>query len=362
MSRSLTGNVPAREHDFHAILKEKNCDGGKLLVSTYREHRMVFLMRDDKLWAAMSLANAESKVGGIYLGRIRNVADAVNACFVELAPGELVFLPFSEMEGAFIRNRQSGEKPKAGDELILMVTRDAQKGKKASATAKLSKMKEVYQRFYSDEEAFLQAALHRTCYTRLVAPQDRFLTVINGLADLGEYAEIVTDLSDVYEKLLSACEAGEIDKTIRLYEDSALSLPILYSLERHMAEALEKKVWLKSGGTLVIEPTEALTVIDVNTGKKESKKDGEDTYLQVNEEAAREIARQLRLRNLSGIVVVDFINLRDPSSRKQLIDTLRTSIAECDSLNPARVIDMTALGLVEITRKKVHPPLAEQLK
>ena len=123
---------------------------------------------------------------------------------------------------------------------------------------------------------------------------------------------------------------------------------------------LLKRVWLKSGGYLVIEPTEALTVIDVNTGKYDGSKNVEETFALINREAAQETARQIRLRNLSGIILIDFINQKDRQAAKELLEELR-SLCKDDPV-PVRVVDITALGLVELTRKKVKGTLAEQLK
>ena len=103
-----------------------------------------------------------------------------------------------------------------------------------------------------------------------------------------------------------------------------------------------------------------MVVIDVNTGKYEGKKKLEETVLKINLEAAAEIARQLRLRNLSGIILIDFINQKDRQAAKELLEELR-SLCKEDPV-PVRVVDITALGLVELTRKKVKGTLAEQLK
>lgn len=116
---------------------------------------------------------------------------------------------------------------------------------------------------------------------------------------------------------------------------------------------------MKSGAYLVIQPTEALTVIDVNTGKYESKKKRQDTYLKINLEAAGEIARQLRLRNLSGIIVVDFINMDSQEAKQELMEYLEACLRQ-DRIKTV-LVDMTVLNLVEITRKKVRKPLAEQM-
>ena len=123
-------------------------------------------------------------------------------------------------------------------------------------------------------------------------------------------------------------------------------------------ELLDKNVWLKSGGYLVIEPTEALVSIDVNSGKYEKGKDQEETALKINMEAAQMIAVQLRARNLSGIIMVDFINFKKKEHEKQIVEYMR-SLLKKDSVT-ADVVDMTGLGLMEITRKKVNPSFREQ--
>ena len=121
---------------------------------------------------------------------------------------------------------------------------------------------------------------------------------------------------------------------------------------------MESSVWLNSGGYLVIEPTEALTAIDVNSGKYDADREARETYLRINLEAAKEVALQLRLRNLSGIIIVDFINMQSWEDRKTLLDYLKRLTTQ-DRVQ-TKVIDMTPLGLVEITRKKIDKPLKEQ--
>ena len=129
-------------------------------------------------------------------------------------------------------------------------------------------------------------------------------------------------------------------------------------METHLREALSKKVWLPCGGYLVIEPTEAMTVIDVNSGKAECKSKKKDSfYLKVNLEAAAETARQLRLRNCSGMIMVDFINMEAAKDKEKLLAALDGYLKE-DKIH-TRLVDMTPLGIVEITRKKVSKPLAD---
>ena len=196
---------------------------------------------------------------------------------------------------------------------------------------------------------------HRTCYSRLYRKEAEILSRIKNIP-LDAYDEIVTDEEDVYGLLADNIR----EKPVRLYKDALLPLAKLYSLETHLKEALGKRVWLPCGGYLVIEPTEAMTVIDVNSGKAVGKgKKSKSDYLTVNLEAAGEVARQLRLRNYSGMIMVDFISMEKESDNRILLEKLDRFLRE-DKV-PARLVDMTALGIVEITRKKVSRPLADFL-
>ena len=171
-----------------------------------------------------------------------------------------------------------------------------------------------------------------------------------------EYEEIVTDNEDVFNIF------SDDFSNVRLYRESAFGLDKLYSLKTALDDALNRIVWLKCGGFLVFDKTEAMTVIDVNSGKFTPSKgtDKESAYMTVNTEAASEICTQLRLRNISGIIIIDFINLQSDEMKNALLDVLRKESA--DDTETVMVIDITELGLVELTRKKEFPPLYEQLK
>lgn len=202
----------------------------------------------------------------------------------------------------------------------------------------------------------LQIGNTRTCYSCLYRSQPDWSLFIEN-AYRTEYDEVVTDLSDVYRDLQDVCVKTAIP--VRFYEDPLLPLCKLYALETRLQEISDKKVWLKSGAYLVIEPTEALISIDVNTGKYEAGKEPEETYYRINREAAEVIAWQLRARNLSGIILADFINLKDKARETALLEQMRDLLKQ-DPVH-TRVIDITALGLMEITRKRIDPSLAEQL-
>ena len=147
-------------------------------------------------------------------------------------------------------------------------------------------------------------------------------------------------------------------KLLRLYENPDFPLCKLYSTETALEKALKEFVWLKNGGYLIIQPTEALTVIDVNSGKMAVKSKNSAGAMKVNMEAAQEAAKQIRLRNLSGIIIVDFVNLESKEDTGILLKEFRNFLSK-DPI-PTTLVDMTMLGLVEITRKKVRKPLYEQ--
>lgn len=201
----------------------------------------------------------------------------------------------------------------------------------------------------------------RTCYSCLYQSQPDYVNFVQNTYQT-EYDEVVTDLPEVYEVLRIEMSSvlSENDKALRLYEDAGLPLYKLYSVETRVKELLDKKVWLKSGGYLVIEPTEALISIDVNTGKCEKGRNKEETSFQINMEAAEMIALQLRARNLSGMILVDFINLKKKEHEARLLEYMK-SLLKQDSVT-ANVVDMTGLGLMELTRKKISPSFAEQMK
>ena len=173
---------------------------------------------------------------------------------------------------------------------------------------------------------------------------------------VNETDEIITDNEEIYQKLMDNFN-GKYN--IRLYDDTLLPLYKLYSIEKVIEEICSKKVWLKSGAYLVIEPTEAMTVIDVNTGKCTKGKKLSETIVNVNVEAAKEIAYQMRLRNMSGIVMVDFINMENKEFQDKLLEYL-TKLVHKDRIK-TNVVDITKLNIVEITRKKVERPVYEQI-
>lgn len=132
-----------------------------------------------------------------------------------------------------------------------------------------------------------------------------------------------------------------------------------YEIDIELSRSIERKIWLRSGGYIVIDEAEALVVIDVNTGKYVGKKDFEDTILKTNLEAVREIAHQLRIRNCGGIIIIDFIDMEKEAHREKVLQSLRDELVR-DRARTA-VVSMSNLGLVEMTRKRIRPSLVKTL-
>ena len=227
----------------------------------------------------------------------------------------------------------------------------------------LASAEELREELRSLEAQFTQLyrkALHTPCYTKLSRGESITAYILKDV-HWEKTEKIITDQKALYEELCVSRQDTPAASmcAIEYYEDSLLPLARLYNLERELDQALQEKIWLKSGGFLVIQQTEAFVAIDVNTGKHSSKKDAEENYKQINREAALEIARQIRLRNLSGMILIDFINMRDCEDRSDLIQYMR-SLVRSDSMQTV-VVDVTTLGIMEITRKKSAKTLAEQL-
>jgi len=306
-------------------------------------------------------------------------------------------------------------KPRPGDELLIQVTKEALKTKLPGGTGKLSltgtflvlttgkpmlgmsgklsaESKDTLRRELSDlvteeygfiirtnaENALISSiraeasrlaakyehikhlALSRSCFTCIYKPENELVSTVRGLS-AEHTSEIITDDNSVKLQIETFYneQPESISIPIRLYDDPQLSLYKLYSLEKTMEDALRERVWLKSGGYLIIQPTEALTVIDVNTGKFEGRKKAEETFRRINLEAAKEVPRQLRLRNISGIIIIDFIDMKNPEYTQELTACLKKELK--NDYVKADFVDFTKLGLAEITRKKVKKSLKERL-
>ena len=174
------------------------------------------------------------------------------------------------------------------------------------------------------------------------------------------FESITVDDKAIYNEILQYVKsvAPELKDRVRLYKGSE-SLFDKYGVEEEFQATLQKRAMLRSGGYIIIEPTEALVSIDVNTGRYKGKKDPESTILKTNLEATREIARQLRLRDIGGIIVCDFIDMDSQQNRDKVLNELRTHLGRDRARTKA--FEVSSLGLVEMTRQRVRPSLFQTL-
>ena len=244
-------------------------------------------------------------------------------------------------------------KPLKNEEYGLIIRTNAKDADFAAIQKEIKELEESYYRLR-------ETAGTRTCFSCLKQAPPAYITDLKNVYTEG-LSEIIIEGEKLYSQVKEYYEKEQpedLDK-LRLYTGTGLSLAKLYNTQTVLDRALGERVWLKNGAYLVIQYTEALTVIDVNSGKCIAKKNPTETYLKINLEAAKEVAKQMRLRNLSGIVIVDFINLDDEEADKELLKALRQYLAK-DPIQ-ATLVDVTELQLVELTRKKVRRPLHESL-
>lgn len=361
---------------------------------------------------------SDAKIGDIFVAKVKNIAGQIHAAFIDYAPNKKGYLPINTEYVPMITNRQYDGRILAGDEILVQLEKEAVRTKEPVFTTNLSlagkysvisygnTYKGVSRKCSKSEREQLRAiipqeidfgvvirtnaasllsptetlqpvideiqylnqkmsvllhdGIHRTCYSRLWNAAPSYLTRMRD--DRIAYQQIITDDPQIYEEIKDfvALYMPERLVDLSLYQDNVYPLQKLYRVETQIDELLAKKVWLKSGAYLVIEKTEAMYVIDVNSGKNISKKENAEYIYQINMEAASEIMRQIRLRNLTGIIMIDFINMEDSAKDHALLQQLRV-LAKKDFILTT-IVDITALGLVEITRKKTTKSLAEQLR
>jgi ribonuclease E len=178
-----------------------------------------------------------------------------------------------------------------------------------------------------------------------------------------DYRGVIIDDRALYEQVKAYVSqvSPELTERVEYYDPKAETLPVFerYFVHEQLHKALDTKVWLPSGGSLIIERTEALTVIDVNTGKNVGTTNLEETVFKNNLEAADEVARQLRLRDIGGIIVIDFIDMESKEHRSAVANQLRAALSR--DKTRTQVFDISELGLVEMTRKRISEGLIESV-
>ncbi|MDU5597226.1 MAG: ribonuclease E/G [Lachnospiraceae bacterium] len=329
----------------------------KLLITRYK-NKLFAISYDGNIANEIEYIENNSLLGSIHIGRVKKISKNINAAFVEIEYNkerQTVYFDMPDVKYIIFADEREHNVLHEGDDIVIKISKLPIKNKLAGATANISGVgTEVLDNIKARKNYIKSPSM-------LYAGESDYIEIIKDRLKYTAF-DIVTDIKEVYEKILSFLKENhsELADRVRLYEDPMISMNKLYSIDTLFESALDKRVWLKDGGYLFIEPTEALTVIDVNTGKNVQKKDASAVKLKTNLEAIKESARQMRLRNISGIIVIDLINTSDKSEVDLLYHTMKDYLKE-DRLNTV-AIDITKLCLFEITRRKRKPSLLEVMK
>ena len=383
----------------------------QMLISSSNGVSKVAILEGPTLVQYYSSENTgKSKVGNIYLGKVKNVLPGMEAAFVSFGEEKNGVLYVADIEGS-TKNSKIENLLKTDQEILVQVVKDAMGEKGARLTGQISlpgrylvlipnsKTKGISRRLADNERERLDKII------RKIKPNN-FGVIVRTAAEGVSEESLKVDIEKLVEewKTVSNYQSGDAPKLIHKepdvsikvirehlnstfkkvlidkksqhdqvkeyvkltspeildivdHYDDQLGLFERYHIEDQIKKALDRKVWLPSGGHLIIDRTEALTVIDVNTGKFVGKNSLEETVYENNLEAAEEIARQLRLRDIGGIIVIDFIDMESQKKQQNLLNKFKQELAK--DKTRTQVFDISRLGLVEMTRKNVAAGLIE---
>ncbi len=376
----------------------------EIIVSEYKNVPVVTAFIDNKLEFVQFVRKSE--LHDIYLGRVDYIVKNIDAAFVRYRDDEIGYLPLKSVLPACVVNRtfSKGDTLKAGDEVIVQVEVEKQKTKKARLTTYLAlsgrynvvtlgrngvgaslklddKMRNDL--IYSIKEEY--KSLSDTFFDKLLGSSTGTIIRTNAsdLAPDNAQSAILEDAENCIKNIIDILGNGRtrtsgtllfsknssevslyIEKARAFLKSRGITDPAIindtgiHGIPGKIDDLQKNKVWLKSGAYLIIEQLESFNAIDVNTGKAISGK--KDISLKVNEEAANEIMRQVRLRNLTGMILIDFINMKESKAYDELTELVK-KLARIDPVHTA-FVDITGLGIMELTRNKNDKSLKEILQ
>lgn len=397
-------------------------EDSKLLISSYKDKYLAVYYKGDKAYDIEVIDKGIRMLDSIHIAKVGNIVDNISAAFLDIVSPDnkdekiKAYYSLNDNKRHVYTDCFEHAVLKQNDEILVSITKEAAKGKACIASSNLS-LSGVYivlslgrgkitfsskiddkvwkeeikseledyldkdfnivlrtNSYRVDKELILkeldllseemrellEKARHTKAPALIKVSDKEYVGLLKQYLSY-ELKEIITDIDEVYADIDSYLKnnnkTGSV--SLRLYKDELLSLNKLYALDSLIEGIKQRKVWLRNGAYIVIDHTEAMTVIDVNTGKTDINKSAEQTVYYTNFEAAKEIARQLRLRNISGIIIIDFIDMKSKELRDKLFNKLNKELKE-DKVS-ARAIDYTALNLVELTRQKIKKPLYEVL-
>lgn len=382
-----------------------------IIAEVYPWESRVAIVEDDRL-VEVFWAEQEKNVGNIYKGKVKDVLRGLSCAFIDIGMSKNAFLYVGDIIGpGGHRGSNISEMVKSGQDIMVQVKKEAFSEKGPRVTGDLTipghflvllpfqtevsisrkiigNQRRSYLRHLIEEKKpddvgiILRTACLEAEDKEILTELDELLKVWNDVKkryELNRSPALIYEDIDVLERALRDYLDGDIRHVIinnmRLKEKidqfihntnvhAGLNIQFVegdlfekFGLEKDLRKALRRKVWLKSGGYLIFDITEAMTVIDVNSGKFTGKDNFEETVHRLNIEAAIEIPRQLRLRSIGGIILIDFIDMKDKNNEENVIGILRQEL-EKDKAH-SRIMGMTSLGFLEMTRKKSRYGVSE---
>lgn len=372
----------------------------KVIMSVKHSEKRIAVVENEQLVEWYSSADTSSFVGNIYIGQVHDVLPKLNAIFVDIGLTKNGFMRYEDTIEGKVNPDQSGEALRKtfqkGQYILVQVIKDAfdEKGPKLTNNLEFSGDYVVYfpltkqvavsnkikkettrNKFYSlgrENTSGIEGVIFRSSSEN--ASNEEILSELNHFQTL--YTSIVKQIT---KKVICVWEANSLyTKFFKLHPSNTINeilvddllsiksyLPITvptsvykgkdnifvaYQIEEQIEKSYKSIVWLKNGSFLMIEQTEAMTVVDVNTGKFSGKQNREESIFQTNQLAAIEIARQLRLRDIGGMIIIDFINMHSTEKQKKIVDLLREAFQNDRAFT--KLFGFTSLGLFELTRKR----------
>ncbi len=376
-----------------------------------REKRYAFIKDHKVEKLVVEQPQHHSIVGSIYLGIVEKVLPGLNAAFIDIGLEKKGFLHRDKLPAFFVSNEDKSIATylHQGEKILVQVEKDMSgtKGPKVTALIELGgdrivytpqgrfvavskKMADQYVREEwrqlgnelkrgdegilfrtacagcSKEDVIVELEQLRAMYEKMVQTsklmkkpgivmkRDFFLEEVKAVISTLNSGRVIVDTFELKQELESVCFHVEL-----IYHHQREDIFSIYRLDQEIETALRKVVWLENGAYLVFDETEALTVIDVNTGQFSGKHNPPDTVIMTNLVAAEEIARQIRLRNLAGMILVDFIDMKTEKARAQVRKRLEAALGGDE--RRTKIVGFTPLGILQMTRMKTRIPLKETM-
>ncbi len=389
-------------------------ENDRIVITTVYERRAAFYLSDGDAVRIQVLADESSfSLGTVVVGRVRKMLESSGACFLDIGDDKDYFMQIPRDPSSIIfTDGREHVCVKPEDQMLVQVSSEEVKLKAPCVTHKIT-LRSRYAVIGPGKGVSFSGKIGPATKKNIILPANintfasKYHIIIRteagSLSDMGPVADDLARLDEEYSSLIQrascasvrsilhrestgvsalmdewlkfgasevvtdigeyADELGQMLKNrgvnLKLYADPDFPACKMYKLESAIDNALARRVYLHGGGFLVIEQGETLCAIDVNSGHR-IRGDKEEMSYRINLDAAEEISRQLRLRNISGMILIDFINLKDPGHMDDLIAKLRGHVRKDDV--QCRYVDVTGLGLIELTRKRVRKSISEQWK